>query len=228
MQMLYELARGPLVWISALIFVCGIAVRALQLFLLTRRKERILCPARPAGEAPPAAATGEEKKINMIVAFQNTLIGKNPVMAIVSCVFHGCLFAAPLLALGHSLLIYEAWGISLPSLPDRLIDLLTMILVACAFFFLMRRIVIPRVQAITTAYDYAVLFLTAAPFLTGLFAYHQWFDYKTVITLHMLAGEAMLIAIPFSKIGHMVFFFFVRMLMGGEYAFGRGNRTWSR
>ncbi len=84
MQMLYELARGPLVWISALIFVCGIAVRALQLFLLTRRKERILCPARPAGEAPPAAATGEEKKINMIVGFQNTLIGKNPVMAIVS------------------------------------------------------------------------------------------------------------------------------------------------
>mgnify|MGYP001104459277 CR=1 FL=1 len=62
MQMLYELARGPLVWISVLIFVCGIAVRALQLFSLTRRKERLLCPARPAGTAPPAA-TDEEKKI---------------------------------------------------------------------------------------------------------------------------------------------------------------------
>ena len=164
----------------------------------------------------------------MIVAFQNTLIGKNPVMAIVSVIFHSCLFLAPLLALGHSLLFYESWKISLPSLPDGLIDLFTMILLACALFFLMRRMVIPRVQAISTAYDYAVLFLTAAPFLTGLFAYHQWFDYKTVITLHMLAGEAMLIAIPFSKIGHMVFFFFVRILMGGEYGFWRGNRTWSQ
>jgi nitrate reductase gamma subunit len=227
MQTVYELARGPLVWISALIFVCGIAVRALQLFSLTRRKERLLCPARPAGTAPPAA-TDEEKKINLIVRFQNTLLGKNPVMAIVSVVFHSILFIAPLLALGHSLLIYESWGIALPSLPDGLIDVLTIILLAGAFFFLMRRIVIPRVQSISSAYDYLVLFLTAAPFLTGFFAYHQWFDYKTVITLHMLAGEAMLIAIPFSKIGHMVFFFFVRILMGGEYGFRRGNRTWSQ
>jgi nitrate reductase gamma subunit len=227
MQTAYELARGPLVWISALIFVCGIAVRALQLFLLTRSKERLLCPARPASTAPPAA-TDEEKKINLIVRFQNTLLGKNPVMAMVSVVFHSILFIAPLLALGHSLLIYESWGLSLPSLPDGLIDVLTIILLACAFFFLMRRIVIPRVQSISSAYDYLVLFLTAFPFLTGFFAYHQWFDYKTVITLHMLAGEAMLIAIPFSKIGHMVFFFFVRMLMGGEYGFWRGNRTWSQ
>ena len=226
MQILYELARGPLVWVSALIFLCGISVRALQLFSLTRRKERIFCPARPASQVPPAA-TDEEKKINLIVRFQNTLLGKNPVMAIVTVVFHSCLFLAPLLALGHSLLIYESWGISLPSLPDRLIDIVTMVLLACAFFFLLRRIVIPRVQSISTAYDYVVLFLTAVPFLTGFFAYHQWFDYKTVITLHMLAGEAMLIAIPFSKIGHMVFFFFVRILMGGEYGFWRGNRTWS-
>jgi nitrate reductase gamma subunit len=226
MQTVYELARGPLVWISVLIFVCGIAVRALQLLSLTRRKERLLCPARPAGTAPPAA-TDEEKKINLIVRFQNTLLGKNPVMAIVSVVFHSILFIAPLLALGHSLLIYESWGIALPSLPDVLIDVLTIILLVCAFFFLMRRVVIPRVQSVSSAYDYVVLFLTAFPFLTGFFAYHQWFDYKTVITLHMLAGEAMLIAIPFSKIGHMVFFFFVRMLMGGEYGFWRGNRTWS-
>ena len=226
MQTVYELARGPLVWISALIFVCGVAVRALQLFLLTRRKERLLCPARPASTTPPAA-TDDEKNINLIVRFQNTLLGKNPVMAIVSVVFHSILFIAPLLALGHSLLIYESWGLSLPSLPDGLIDVLTIIFLACAFFFLMRRVVIPRVQSISSAYDYLVLFLTAFPFLTGFFAYHQWFDYKTVITLHMLAGEAMLIAIHFSKIGHMVFFFFARMLMGGEYGVWRGNRTWS-
>jgi nitrate reductase gamma subunit len=148
-------------------------------------------------------------------------------MAIVSFVFHSCLFMAPLFALGHSLLVYESWRVTPPSLPDGLIDVVTIVLLACAFFFLVRRMLIPRVQAITTAYDYLVLFLTAAPFLTGFFAYHQWFNYKTVITLHMLAGEAMFIAIPFSKIGHMVFFFFVRVLVGSESSFWRGNRTWS-
>lgn len=227
MDMLYELARGPLVWIAVLVFVCGIGLRALQLFSLTRRKERIFCPARPADEERRRAPAPDEKKIDRIVSFQNWMIGKNPVMTIVSFVFHTCLFVAPLFALGHSLLFYESWRVSLPSLPDGLIDFLTIILVACAFFFFMRRMLIPRVRAITTAYDYGVLFLTAAPFLSGFFAYHQWFDYKTVITIHMLAGEAMLIAIPFSKIGHMVFFFFVRILVGSETSFWRGNRTWS-
>jgi hypothetical protein len=82
------------------------------------------------------------------------------------------------------------------------------------------------VRIISTAYDYLVLGITVAPFLTGFFAYHLWFDYKTVITIHMLVGELMLIAIPFTKIGHMVFFFFVRILIGSEYSFGRGSREW--
>ena len=93
MQTVYELARGPLVWVSALIFVCGITVRALQFLFVTSRKERAFCPARPADEAPPAAM-GDEKKINMIVRFQNTLLGRNPVMAIVTVVFHSALFIA--------------------------------------------------------------------------------------------------------------------------------------
>ena len=227
MSLLYELARGPLVWISAIIFLCGIVFRARQLFSLTRKKERIFCPARSSEPATLRTPAPEEKKIERIVAFQNMLIGKNPVMAIVSIVFHSCLFIAPLFALGHSLLVYESWKITLPSLPDGLIDVLTIVLLACSLFFLVRRLLIPRVQALSTAYDYIVLFLTVAPFLTGFLAYHQWLDYKTVITLHMLAGEAMLIAIPFSKIGHMVFFFFVRILVGSETSFWRGNRTWS-
>lgn len=227
MVLLYELARGPFVWIAMLVFLCGIAMRARQLFSLTQKKERVFCPARPAGEERLRLPTPDEQKIDRIVAFQNWLIGKNPIMAIVSFIFHSCLFIAPLFALGHSLLVYESWRVTPPSLPDGLIDILTIVLLACVFFFLIRRMLIPRVQAISTAYDYVVLFLTAVPFLTGFFAYHQWFDYKTVITLHMLAGEAMLIAIPFSKIGHMVFFFFVRILVGSESSFWRGSRKWS-
>jgi len=87
----------------------------------------------------------------------------------------------------------------------------------------MRRIVIPRVQSISTSYDYLLLFITALPFLTGFYAYHQYFDYKTVITLHIAAGEVMLIAMPFTKLGHMVFFFFVRIFVGSEHSFGKGK-----
>jgi nitrate reductase gamma subunit len=214
-------------WVATFIFVVGIIYRMIQLFMITRKKEKAFCPAQPIGEKESPSPSPEEQKLNRIISFQNSLLGKNPIMAIVSFVFHFCLFVAPIFALGHSLALYESWGISFFSLPDGLIDLLTIIFLLCAFFFLLRRIIIPRVQAISSPYDYILLFITAAPFLTGFFAYHQWFDYKTVITLHILAGQAMLIAMPFTKLGHMVFFFFIRILLGSEYSFWRGNRTWS-
>ena len=224
---MYELARGPLMWVATLIFIAGIIYRAIQLFMITKKKEQALCPAQPIGEKDSPSPSPEEQKLNLLLSFQNSLIGKNPIMAIVSFVFHFCLFIAPIFAVGHSLVLYESWGFSFLSLPDGLIDLLTIIFLLCSFFFLVRRIIIPRVQAISSPYDYLLLFITAAPFLTGFFAYHQWFDYKTVITLHLLAGEAMLIAMPFTKLGHMVFFFFIRIFLGSEYSFWRGNRTWS-
>jgi nitrate reductase gamma subunit len=219
---MYELARGPLMWAAAIIFLAGVVYRTIQMLLLTRKKERVLCPSRSIREESP-----EERKLKLLVSFQNSLIGKHPVMAIVSSVFHLCLFVAPLFAVGHSLVLYESWGVSFVSLPDGLIDVLTIVFLAGGIFFLVRRMVLPRVQALSTPYDYLLLFITVAPFLTGFFAYHQWFDYKTVITLHLLAGEAMLIAIPFSKLGHMVFFFFIRIFLGGEFSFWRGNRNWS-
>ena len=220
---MYELARGPLMWAATVIFLSGIIYRCVQLYLLTRKKERVLFYAAPV---KPKERTPEERKMDMIVAVRNSLLGTHPIMAIISTVFHTFIFIIPIFLLGHNLLLYESWGISLFSLPDGLCDTLTAVFVLIGLFFLLRRMIVPQVRIISTAYDYLVLVITVAPFLTGFFAYHQWFDYKTVITIHMLVGELMLIAIPFTKIGHMIFFFFVRILIGSEHSFWRGNRAW--
>lgn len=209
-------------WVAAVVFVGGTGYRIVQLFLLTRKKERARCPSRGIREDSP-----EERKLRAVIFLQNSLLGQHPIMAIVSLVFHCCLFAVPILTHAHNLLLRESWGVSLFSLPDPVIDVLTAIVLLGALFFLLRRLVIPRVRAISTSYDHLVLFITAAPFLTGLMAYHQWGDYNTIVTLHILAGELMLIAVPFTKLGHMVFFFFARILLGSEFSFWRGNRTWS-
>jgi hypothetical protein len=47
-----------------------------------------------------------------------------------------------------------------------------------------------------------------------------------MLIAHILAGELMLIVIPFTKLGHMLFFFLYRFLIGSEYSFGQGTRTW--
>lgn len=223
---MYELARGPLMWLATIIFLLGIIYRTIQLFRLTKRKE----PSVYTQKKPKASAVkkdlSEEQKYDLLLNFKNSLIGKNPVMAIVSFIFHFCLFITPIFAAGHILSLYDSWGISFISFPDKIIDLLTIVVLACCLFFLIRRIVIPRVQSISTPIDYLLLLVTAAPFLTGFYAYHQYFDYKTVITLHLLFGELMLIVMPFTKLGHMVFFFFIRIFIGSEYSFGKGKRVW--
>lgn len=221
--MIYDLARGVLLWLSVCICAAGVVWRTLQMISLTRRR----VPLQRSVAPPQRALSPEEKKFALVLAFQNSVLGRHPFMTILSTVFHVCLFAAPLLASAHVLLVYESLGIPLPSLPNRACDTLTVTVLVCATVFLVRRLAITRVQAVSTAADYLLLLITAAPFMTGFLAYHQLLDYRTIITAHMLTGEIMLAAIPLTKLGHMVFFFFTRLLLGGEYGFTPGSRTWN-
>jgi len=219
---MYELARGPLLWIALLLFVGGVGYRIFQLFSLTSKKEKVYCPSsrvRPE-------STGS-RKFRVILMLQNSLLGQHPVMAIGSFLFHCLLFAVPIFCLGHNILLRQSIGISFLSLPDGLTNFLTIVILLGVLFFFLRRLLVPRVRAVSSAYDHAVLLITAAPFLTGLLAYYQWGDPRTMITCHALAGNLMLVAIPFTKLGHMVFFFFARFFLGGEHGFGRGERVWS-
>lgn len=219
---MYELARGPLLWFAAAVFIVGIVYRIIELFMLTEKRERIRWPTHGIRVDSP-----EERKLRLIISFQHSLIGKHPVMAIVSGVFHSCLFAAPIFAKGHALFLRQSWGISFWSLPISLTDALTVVVLLGVLFLLVRRTMVPRVRAVSSVYDFLFLLLTAAPYLTGFLAYHQLLPYRTIIILHMLAGELMLIAIPFTKLSHMVFFFFVRGFVGSEHSIARGDRVWS-
>jgi nitrate reductase gamma subunit len=144
----------------------------------------------------------------------------------VTSVFHVFLIVVPIFLLGHNILLDQSWGLSLWSLPELITDFLTLVILICVAFFLGRRLFLSRVRVITSLYDYAVLLVALAPFLTGYLAYHQWFNYDTVMTLHILTGEVMLMTIPFTKLGHMLFFFLYRFLIGNEYSFAKGARAW--
>lgn len=220
--MIYELARGPLVWLATFVFLAGLLYRLAQLLRLTRRQERVFWP-----QGNVRADSAGERKLRPILSFQHSLLGQHPVMAVVSGVFHFAVFLAPVFAKGHTLLLRESCGIALWSLPLRVTEALTVLVLAGVVFMLVRRIAMPRVRAVSSLSDYALLLLVAAPYLTAWIAYHQWLPYRAVITLHMLTGEALLMAIPFTKLSHMVFFLFTRGFMESEHNVGRGDRVWS-
>ena len=225
---MYDFVRGPFLWISAVIFIAGFVYRAIRLVLLTDKKTVMFSSqtTSPIGKLV-SLRSEEERKLDRIARIKNSVFVQHPVMSLVSVVFHFCLFVTPLFLLAHNSMIESAFGIMPPSLPEGLTDLMTIIVLACGLFFLIRRIAVPKVAAISSGYDYIVLLITILPYLTGFLAYHQLFTYKIMMTLHIFAGEIMLIALPFTKIGHMVFFFFSRLALEGEYCLGRGRRTWS-
>ena len=78
----------------------------------------------------------------------------------------------------------------------------------------------------SSASDYVILVLTVAPFATGLIAYFQWFDVRLFTLLHVLTGEAMLVAIPFTRISHMLLAPLTRGYMGSEFGGIRHARDW--
>jgi nitrate reductase gamma subunit len=222
---MYNFVQGQLVSISVIIFILGLLYQGIQFFKLTKKKEWVF-PPLPA-ENKPKKKTADQWVIQCLRSLNGTLWKTDPVLTIVTSVFHVCLIVVPLFLLGHNILLDQSWGLSLFSLPESLSDFLTFIVLVCGVYFLYRRLFLARVRAITTVYDYLILIIAISPFLTGFLAYHQWLDYETIILLHILSGELMFITIPFTKLGHMLFFFLYRFFIGTEYSFLRGSRTWA-
>ena len=227
MYAFYEFVRGPLALIAFLVFLAGMAYQIYQFIKLTREvspsrhtpqsKEKGKAAAR---KAPP------EYQIPRLALLKSTILGVNPFMTVMTTIFHVCLIITPIFLLAHNVLLEDSWGFSLPSLSEGTADIMTIILMLCALYFLYRRIFVPKVRAITNAYDYFVLFVAVAPFLTGFLAYHQILAYKPMLIIHILFGELMLVLIPFTKLFHIVFFFTNRFFMRSEYSLARGIRTW--
>jgi hypothetical protein len=229
---MYDLVRGPLVWVSFIVFIFGTVFQVIRFYGLTKKlgKPGISLPAPKKKEKTTEAST-EAPSIDTfkiwLKGVKLTILGTSPITITVSTIFHICLLITPLFVLGHNDLIDLSWNISLFSFSETVTDILTVIFLLCAAFFLLRRIFLSRLRAISSFYDYLVLFLAIMPFLTGFLAYHHLYDYRTVMILHMLFGELMLMAIPFTKLVHMIFFFLNRFVIVNEHTLGKGNRVYA-
>jgi len=215
-------------WVAFLMFIGGIVLRTVQFFSVTKKKKRVYYTSNKKRQSAYSNSdySPEEQKINMVLSLRNSLIGTHPVDAVSTSLFHILLFIIPLFLVAHNNLLYESWKIRLWTFSESTANKLTVIFLVLALFFFVRRVLVRKVRVITTTSDYLVFLITVAPFLTGFIAYHQWFDYNTILIIHIVAGELMLAAIAFTKLGHMVFFFFARFLIGGEYSLGPGTRIW--
>ena len=215
---LYNLLRGPLVWIAFLVFIGGSIYKVREMILLAKN-EKVVMPYI-------SLKLTLRSLFHWLIPFNSVNWRLRPVITIVTFLFHIGLVFTPIFLVAHNVLIYESWGIDWWTLPENLADIMTMIVIGSCIFFFLRRIFAPEVRFVTFADDYLILAITFLPFITAFLAYHQWLlPNKTMVILHMLFGEIMLIAIPFTRLGHMFYFFLTRAYMGSDHGF-RHSRDW--
>ncbi len=219
MHDIYDFVSGPLVWVSFIIFFGGSLYRLISMVLLARKKEPMVFEYMSFYYALRSI-------LHWIIPFGTVKWRKNPFFTIVTFTFHICLIVIPIFLFAHIILWKESWDISWWYISDIAADTMTLIVIAACIYFLVRRIVLPEVQFLTSLSDYAILAVVAAPFITGFWTYHQFPGFQVMGIIHILAGEIMLAAIPFTRLSHMLFFPFTRGYMGSEFGAVRHAKDW--
>ena len=219
MHSLYNFVSGPLAWLAFIVFIGGCLYRLITLIVLVHKKEKFIY-----------SYMSWKYSLRSIVRWSTPFATENmrrhPAMTIVAYVFHVCLILTPIFLLAHVTLVDESWDLSWWTLPDTLAAIMTLLVIGACVFFLVRRLVNPEVQYVTSASDYILLTIVAAPFITGFLVYYQWFGYQTLLILHILSGEIMLVAIPFTRLSHMLFAPLTRAYMGSEFGGVRHAKDW--
>jgi nitrate reductase gamma subunit len=218
MDALYRFATGPLAWLTLGFFVAGSAWRLVRMVQMAR-KEKVILPYMDLRHSLRSLA-------HWLFPFGARNMRLRPVMTVVTFAFHISVVVTPLFLLAHVELWRQAWGFGWVTVSERAADGMTLVVLAGVLFFFLRRLVQAEVLRVTTWGDWGFLALVLGTFGTGFLAHHQLFDYRTLMVLHVLFGEAMLVAIPLTRLSHMLYFFFTRAYMGCEFGLVRHARDW--
>lgn len=187
--------RGPGLDMAIGIFLLGVIWRLFEIYSLGRKKD-LSAPRVVAG------ASG------MHTVFRRSLPAPGmmklaPVTYIGGYVFHIGLAIVVFLFAPHIKLIQSLLGISWPGLPSQVVDLVTVVTIAAMLVVLADRINRPVKRYLSTFQDWFTWTLTFLPLLTGWMAVrHMVFPYTTMLALHILSVELLLVFLPFTKLFH--------------------------
>lgn len=217
---MHDLLTGEFFWIALGICLIGMLVR-LVLYVrgLSWQLDRVAYTAHPK-----AGLRGAFHSIyKWLIPFGTQGWRTQPFITLAFFGFHLGAVCIPLFLMGHGMFMEEKLGFSLFTISPSLGDVLSWIAVTAGLFLLLRRLVLPEVRILTTWNDYMILALSMAPFVTGLAARYQVGDYGFWLNMHILCGEILLIAIPFTKLSHVFLFFASRAQLGMDFGIKRGG-----
>jgi nitrate reductase gamma subunit len=209
---LLEFARGPALSISIGIFVFGTVWRVVSLFLLPRLKEH--STARP-GARPAALASVREIARRM---WPDQEFAKRSLFHLVNgYVLHIGLAIVVFFGAPHILFFDDLLGLSWPHLPNNVIFGIGVVTMGSLIAALVKRLVNPVQRLLSHFDDYFSWAVTFLPVVSGVVAAsHLGARYETLLALHILSVELLLIWLPFGKLMHWLLVFVTRSQTGAH------------
>ncbi|HIP52654.1 MAG TPA: nitrate reductase [Chromatiales bacterium] len=209
---LLDFATGPALTVALAVFLLGTLWRLLGALFLRRRFD--LSAPRVDG-----AWKGGVRTIFTRFWSHPEFRGTTVAQMTMSYLFHIGLFVVVFLFVPHIEFIEGLAGLSWPGLPNDVVLAAGVVTVAVAVALLVRRLTHPVLRMVSNADDYISLVVTVLPVLTGLMAFtHFGMRYETLLGLHVLSVDLLLIWFPFGKLMHAVLFVPSRAQMGAAFA----------
>ena len=205
-------ARGPGLQFAVTVFVAGLIWRLFHIWLTAKKVD--LSDSRQGGERAGGIRAifsrfrhhepfRPRTRNGMILAY-TMHIG----LAII--VFGG----AP-----HILFIESFTGLSWTPLPTIVIHVAAALTLAAMLASISRRLSHPVLRLISNFDDYFTWLVTTLPVITGLMAVaHVGARYETLLALHILSVEVLLVWFPFGKLMHSLIVFGSRYATGVAFA----------
>ena len=201
-----ELAKGPLFAASLLVMLVGLGRHLLlqisALLLHKRKRLRFVQWGQILSDS-----------LTWALPIRHLIPG-TVVFSISSFLFHLGVIIVPLFLADHVVLWEDFLKVSLPAISYSVADALTITTITCALVLFTLRLFIRRLRAMSRPSDYVLLMMILLPFASGFMASHPLFNplpWKMMILIHFLSAEALLVAVPFTKLAHIVLYPFDRI-----------------
>jgi len=200
-------ARGPGLQIATVIFVAGVVIRILEILLLGRKANL----AEPKG----SEFTSGLKTVVTRTVPDRTTFRRSGVTIVSGYVFHISMFVAFLFYAPHILFIHDLVGISWPALPTAVVDACAVISIIAMLAVLINRLSNKVMRYLTGFEDILTWLVTFLPLLTGYIAFHRiGTTAPTLLAIHLLSVEILLVVFPFTKLMHAFTLFMARWYNG--------------